>query len=105
MTTPEVSIIPRWSRGESGTRFEILGCNIVDVRAKARQVDAWRTTEHGDGGIGVHEPIPPKRSQLTDGCTVSGNDGAFALVQSPHDLAAVIPKLPLGDVSGRDDIL
>ena len=92
-------MIPRGTRLGSGTRAGVLGCNAVEVGAKLGQVDAWRTTEQSDGAVGAHEPVPPEWSQLTDGYAVSGDDEALALVQSPHDLAAVVPKLPLGDVS------
>ena len=98
-------MIPRGTRLGSGTRAGVLGCNAVEVGAKLGQVDAWRTTEQGDSAVGAHEPVPPEWSQLTDGYAVSGDDEALALVQSPHDLAAVVPKLPLGDVSGHDDIV
>ncbi len=94
-------MIPRWGRWGSGTRAGVLGCNAVEVGAKPGQVDAWSATEHGDGGIGAHEPVPPKGSQFTDGYTVSGDDEALTLVQSPHDLAAVVPKLSLGDISSH----
>src|ERR1700728_2944740 len=103
--TTEVSMIPRWARWGSGTRGGVLGCNAVEVCTKPGQVDAWSTAEHGDSGIGAHETVPPKRSQLADRYAVPGDDEALALVQSPHDLAAVVPKLPLGDVSGHDDIV
>lgn len=92
---------PRWVRGGSGTRDGILGCNAVKVDAKSGQVDAWSTLKHGDGGIGTHEPVSSKRRQFTDRYAISRDDEAFALVQSPHDLAAVVPKLPLGDFFGH----
>ena len=96
-------MIPRSARWGSGTRAEVLGCNAVEVGAKPSQVDARSATEYGDGGIGLHEPVPPKRSQFTDGHAVAGDDEALALVQPPHDLTALVPKLSLGDVSGHGD--
>lgn len=98
-------MIPRERRWESGTRAGVLRCNVVEVGAKPGQVDAWRTTEHGDGAVDAHETVPPERGQLTNGYAVSGDDVALALVQSLHDRATLVPKLPLGDVSGHDAIV
>ena len=98
-------MIPRGARSGSGTRAGVLGCNAVEVGVELGQVDAWRTTEQSDGAVGAHEPVPPEWSQLTDGYAVSGDDEALALVQSPHDLAAVVAKLPLGDVFGHHGIV
>jgi len=76
----------------------MLGCNAVEVGAKPGQVDAWSSTEHDDGGIGAHESVPRKGSQFTDRYAVSGDDEALPLVQSPHGLTALVPKLSLRDV-------
>jgi len=94
---------PRWSRGASGTRAGILGCDAVEVGAKPGQVDARSTPEQSDDGVGMHESVAPKRRQLADGYAMSGDDERLSSVQSPHDLAAVVPELALGDISSHDD--
>jgi hypothetical protein len=44
-----------------------------------------------------------KRGQLPDWYAMPGDDEGLTSVQSPHDLAAVVPELTLGDISGHDD--
>jgi hypothetical protein len=41
----------------------------------------------------TREPVAPKRGQFPDGHTMPGDDEGLTPVQSPHDLAAVIPDL------------
>ena len=94
---------PRWARGVSGTRAGVLGRDAVEVGAQPGQVDAGSTPEYGDDGVGIHEPVASQRGQLSDGYAMAGDDKAFTPVQSPHDLAAVVPELPLGDVSCHGD--
>ena len=90
---------PRWAREDSGTRARILGCNAVEVDTKPGQVDVRSATENCDGGVGTHEPVPPKWGQLPDGHAMPGDDEGLTPIQSPHDFAAVVPELTLGDVS------
>ena len=94
---------PRWARGESGTRAGVLGCNAVEVVAEPGQVDTRSAPEHLDGSVGIHEPVAPKRGQLPDGYTMPGDDESLTPVQSPHDFAAVVPELTLGNVSCHED--
>src|SRR5271165_6959115 len=101
--TTEVSMTPRWARGASGTRAGVLGCDAVQVGAKPGQIDTWSTLEYRDGSVGIHEPVAPQRGQLPDGYAVPGDDESLTPVQSPHDLAAVVPELTLGYVSSHKD--
>lgn len=94
---------PRWARGELGTRAGVLGCDAVEVGAKPGQVDTRSAPEHRDGSVGTHEPVAPQRGQLPDGNAMPGDDEGLTPVQSPHDLAAVVPELTLGDVSRHGD--
>ena len=93
---------PRWARGESGTGAGVLGCNDVEIGAKPGQVDARRAPEHSDDGVRIHEPVTPKRGQLPNGYAMPGDDEGLSPVQSPHDLAAFVPELALGNVSSHD---
>ena len=45
--------------------------------------------------------MPTQRGKLADRDPISGHDEGFALVKLAHDLAAVIAKLTLGDLSGH----
>ena len=76
----EVSISPRWARWASGTGVGILRRNAVEVSAKPGQLDAWSTTEHGDGGLGAYEPESPKGSQFSHGNAIPGDDEGLAPV-------------------------
>ena len=100
--TTEVSMTPRWARWASGTGAGVLGGDAVEVSAKPRQVDARSALEHSYGGVGIHEPVAPKRSQLPDGYAMSGDDEGLTPVQPPHDFATVVPELTLRDVSSHD---
>ena len=82
---------PLSARGVSGTGAGVLGSDAVEVGAKPRQVDAWRAPEHSDDGVGIDETVAPKRSQFPDGYAMSGDDEGLTPVQSPHDLATVVP--------------
>jgi len=82
---------PLSARGVSGTGAGVLGSDAVEVGAKPRQVDARSALEHCDGGVGIDEPVAPKRSQFPDGYAMSGDDEGLTPVQSPHDLATVVP--------------
>jgi hypothetical protein len=82
---------PRWARGASGTGAGVLGGNAVEVGAKTSKVDTRSALEHSDGGVGIHEPMAPKGCQLPDGYAMSSDDEGLTPVQSPHDLATVVP--------------
>jgi len=97
--TTEVSMTPLGARGESGTRAGVLGRDLIEVVAKPGKVDARCTPEHGDCGLCRYEPVSTQGSQLSDGYAVPSHHEAFAAIESPHDLAAVVPELSLGDVS------
>jgi hypothetical protein len=92
---------PRWAREASGTGAGVLGGDAVEVSAKPSKVDARSASEHCDGGIGIHEPVASKRSQLPDGYAMSSDDEGLTPVQPPHDLATVVPELTLRDVSSH----
>ena len=96
---------PRGAREDSDTRAGILGCNAVEVGTKPGQVDARSATENCDGRVGTHEPVASKWGDLPDGHAMPGDDERLTPVQSPHDLAAVVPELTLGDVSSHEVIV
>lgn len=92
---------PRSARWGSGTRAGVLGRHAVEVVAKPSEIDPRRSSEHGDGGFRPHEPVSTQRGQFSDRYAVPGDHECLAPVQPPHDLAAVVSKLPLGDVSSH----
>jgi hypothetical protein len=73
--------------------------DLIDVGSEAHSVEDWSAREDGDGCVGAHEPTLPKRRQLADGDAVACDDKRLAAIKRPHDLAALVPKLPLADLS------
>ena len=55
--------------------------------------------EERKGCVSAHESVPSQRRELADRHTISSHHVRFAEVQSAHDLATVIAKLSLGDLS------
>jgi len=73
--------------------------------AEPVQVDARSAPEYSDGGVGIHEPVATKRGQLPDGYSMPGDDEGLTAVQSPHDLAAVVPRAVLDLIADKWSIL
>jgi hypothetical protein len=48
--------------------------------------------------------MPTQRGKLADRDSIPGHDEGFALVKLAHNLAAVIAKLTLGDLSGHTKV-
>ena len=90
---------PRWARWALGTGAGVLTRDAVEVAAEPGQFDSGSAPEHGNSGIGRHEPASSKGSQLADRHTIPGDDECLAMIQRPHDRAALVPKLPLSDIS------
>jgi hypothetical protein len=71
----------------------------VDVGSEALAVDNWCGCEQRGGCLCPDEPTLAKRRQLTDGDAVACDDERFSTVERPHNLAALVPKFPLRDLS------
>ena len=65
-----------------------------------RQVDTGSIPKYRESSVGSDEPAP-KRRQFPDRHAMPGDDEGLAAVQTPHDFAAFIPELTLGDISGH----
>ena len=81
----------------SATRFGIRTGYTVEIAAEAFVVDRRRTTEHRDCRLRADKALPAQRCELTDGHPIAGDDEGLAVVESPHDLPAVVAKFSLGD--------
>jgi len=73
--------------------------NRIDVGSEPRTVEDWSAREQSDGCVGAHEPTLSERHQLADRDAVAGDDERLSTVERPHDLAALVPKLSLADLS------
>ena len=69
----------------------------VEVGSQAFEIDLGRGRERRHGNVRRDEAVALHRSQLTHRYAVAGDDERLSPVESPHDLAAVISELSLGD--------
>jgi hypothetical protein len=81
----------------------LAGCPIK-VRSEPVELHARSASERGDGRLGAYESMPTQRGKLADRDSIPGHDEGFALVKLAHNLAAVIAKLTLGDLSGHTEV-
>src|SRR6476620_4354961 len=89
------------ARGASATRRDVLAGDPIEVRAQPVELYARSALEHCHSRLGTHESTPSQRGKLADRDPIPGHDEGFALVKLAHNLAAVIAKLTLGDLSGH----
>jgi hypothetical protein len=83
----------------SATRERVLEREPVHVAAEALGVDRWSAVERLYDGRPVDESPSVQRSQLADPNPVTGHDEALTRVKCAHDLAALVAKLALGNLS------
>lgn len=91
---------PRGWRG-SATRLGGGVSYSVQVSPETLEVDRRRRVENGNGRLGANKPVTTERCELADRHTVAGDHKRLAFVEAPHDLAALVPQLPLRDLSGH----
>ena len=82
----------------SATVSGVLACDGFEVGPEPAEVHRRRSAEDGHHRLGAHEPVPPERGELADWNPVARHDKRLALVEPAHDLAALVAKLPLGDL-------
>lgn len=95
----DVSSRPRARRLGLTTRCDFLACCFVQIRSELAIVNPGRGPEKCDGRLCGDESMAAQRRQLTDGHTIARDDEGLALVESAHDVAALVPKLPLADLA------
>ena len=83
----------------SATRTRTLIEDGVDVSSESLPVDRRCARKQSDGDLRANELTLSQRCQLTNGDAIARDDEGLAAVERPHDLAALVPKLPLGDLS------
>ncbi len=93
--TTDVSSTPRSTRW-SGTRFDALIGERVEVLSELFAVDGRCGLEELCDGVSCHESETAHRGELTDWYTVARDDERLALVEAAHDLAASVPQFSLG---------
>jgi len=77
-------------------RRRILGAHTVEVLTELYVVDAGSLAEDGYGRVGLYEPMPTKRGELPDRYSISGHDKGLTVIETTHDLAALVAQLSLG---------
>lgn len=91
--------------GRSATGTKLLAGNGVEIPAELQKVDWKCSSEHRHRGLRGDEPTPASRRQLADRGAVVGDDKRFALVESTHDLSAVVAELTLVDLLHEQAVL
>lgn len=89
----------------STTRACLLGGDPVKVLAKLSQIDRGGVAEHGHGGIRADEAVPAKWRQFPHRDAIAGHDERLAVVELPHNLAAIVAEFTLRDLSGHTAIV
>ena len=79
--------------------MEPLVHNRVDVNPEALPIEHRRAREERNRRLGPNELPLTERRQLPDRNTVTSDDERLAAVERPHDLAALVAKLSLADLS------
>lgn len=69
----------------------------VEIVAKAGGVDSRGVGERRGDDLSCDETPAAEWDQLADGHAVAGDDEGLALIESAHDLTAVVAKFSLGD--------
>jgi hypothetical protein len=85
--------------GASATRLDLLAGGPIEVPSESVELDARSASERRDDGVGAYKAMPPQRKKLADRDAIPGHNEGFALVKLAHNLAAVIAKFPLSDLS------
>jgi hypothetical protein len=96
--TTDVSRRPRAGL-ESATGRRILSGVSIEVVAEALRIDRWSPGEHCRSRFRADEPVASERHQLADRDTGTSHDERLTAIDSTHDLAAVVTKLPLSDLT------
>lgn len=73
----------------------------VEVVPESDGVDRGSASEELRGGLGPHEAVSAQWGQLTDRFAVASDDERLAFGERPHDPAAVVPQLPLVDLTSH----
>jgi hypothetical protein len=94
--TTDVSSTPRSTRW-SGTRFDVLIGDDIEVSSELFAVDGWSRLEELCDGFCCDEAKTSQRGEFTDGYAVARHDEGLALVETTHDLPAAVAELSLGD--------
>jgi hypothetical protein len=79
-----------------------LAGNSIEVRAQPVNLYTRRTPESCHGRLGTDESMATQWRELADRNAISRHHEGLALVKAPHDLAAAIAQLALGDVARHD---
>jgi len=74
----------------SATRIDVLIYAAVEVRAQPLIIEVRRATERRRQCRAVHDATAPQWEEFSDGDTVAGDDECLALVESTHDVTAVV---------------
>ncbi len=88
-------------RRASATRRDLLAGGPIEVRSEPVELYARSTSERGDGRLGAYESMPTQRGKLAHWDPIPGHDEGLALIQLPHNLATVVAKLTLSDLSSH----
>src|SRR5207245_1220030 len=83
----------------SATRARSLIEDRVDLGSESLAIDRRCAREQSDGGLRADEPTLSQRCQFADRDAIAGDDERLAAVERSHDLAALVSKLPLRDLS------
>lgn len=74
----------------------------VEVLAKLGGVDRWCIRKRCHNDLAGNEATVPQRDQLTNGHAVASDNEGLALVETAHDLSAVVAEFSLGDDLGHE---
>ena len=83
-------------------RCNVLASSPIEVRSQPVELHAWSTPECCHRRLGTDEATATQRIQLADRNAVPGHQEGLALIEPPHNLAAAIAQLTLGDFSGHE---
>jgi len=82
----------------SATWARVSRDHSVEVVAELVQIDGGGVAEQRHCSVGANEAVSAEGGQLAHRNAIAGHDERLALVELPHDLPAVVPQFPLGDL-------
>ena len=92
--TTDVSSTPRSTRW-SGTGFDALIGDGVEVSSEPFGVDGWSCLEDLCNGFRGHEAKPTQRCEFADRNSIACDDEELTPVEAAHDLSAAVPQFSL----------
>jgi hypothetical protein len=78
-----------------------LGGGPIQVRSELAELHPRSASKRRDGRFGAYESMTTQRGKLADRDSIPGHDEGLTFVKLTHNLAAVIAKLTLSDLSGH----